>query len=96
MNEASSLALATLAGGALGTFYFGGLWWTIRGGLGSNAPGMWFFGSFTLRTGIALGGFFLATRGDWRNAMMCLLGFLAARGAVSRLTRTRTRPASAP
>jgi F1F0 ATPase subunit 2 len=96
MNEASILALATLAGGALGTIFFGGLWWTIRGALASNAPALWFFGSFTLRTGIALGGFFLATRGDWRNAMMCLLGFLAARGAVSRLTRTRTHSASTP
>jgi F1F0 ATPase subunit 2 len=89
MNEPSILVLATLAGGALGAIFFGGLWWTIRGGLPSQAPALWFFGSFTLRMSIALGGFFLATRGDWRNATMCMLGFLAARGAVSRLTRTR-------
>jgi F1F0 ATPase subunit 2 len=89
MNEASILVLATLAGGALGAIFFGGLWWTIRAALASHAPALWFFGSFTLRMSIALGGFFLAIRGDWRNAMMCMLGFLAARVAVSRLMRTR-------
>jgi F1F0 ATPase subunit 2 len=88
MNEALILLFATLAGGALGAIFFGGLWWTIRGGLPSQAPALWFFGSFALRMSVVLGGFYLATRGDWRNAAMCLLGFLAARGAVSRLTRT--------
>jgi F1F0 ATPase subunit 2 len=94
MNEASILALATLAGGALGTIFFGGLWWTVRGGLNSQAPALWFFGSFALRMSTALGGFLVATRGDWRNAAMCMLGFLAARGAVIRLTRTRPAGAS--
>jgi F1F0 ATPase subunit 2 len=93
MNEALILLLATLAGGVLGAIFFGGLWWTIRGGLSSHDPALWFFGSFALRMSIVLGGFFLVTRGDWRNATMCMVGFLVARGAVSRLTRTR--PASA-
>jgi F1F0 ATPase subunit 2 len=90
MNEASTLVLAGLAGGALGAIFFGGLWWTIRGGLPSQGPALWFFGSFALRMSIALGGFFLATHGDWRNATVCMLGFLAARSAVVRLTRTRS------
>ncbi len=94
MNEAAVLMLATLAGGALGAIFFGGLWWTIRGGLSSPAPALWFFGSFTLRMSIALGGFFLATQGDWRNAAMCMVGFLAARGAVARLTRTHSASTS--
>jgi F1F0 ATPase subunit 2 len=94
MNEASILVLATLAGGALGVIFFGGLWWTIRGALTSHSPALWFFGSFTVRMSIALGGFFLATHGDWRNATMCMLGFLASRSAVVYLTRTR--PASPP
>jgi len=94
MNEAPILILALLAGGALGTIFFGGLWWTIRGGLPSHAPALWFLASFTVRTGVVLGGFFLVTRGDWRNALACMLGFLGARAAVTWLTRTR--PASAP
>jgi F1F0 ATPase subunit 2 len=94
MNEPSTLVLAGLAGGALGAIFFGGLWWTIRGGLPSHGPALRFFGSFTLRMSIALGGFFLVTRGDWRNATMCMMGFLAARCAVLWLTRTRTASAS--
>jgi F1F0 ATPase subunit 2 len=89
MNEACILVLALLAGGALGAVFFGGLWWTIRETLSSGAPAVWFFGSFTLRTGLAVGGFLLVTHGDWRNALACMMGFLAARGAVTRLTRTR-------
>jgi len=89
MNETSILGLATCAGGALGVIFFGGLWWTIRAGLPSHGPGLWFFASFTVRMSIALAGFFLVTRGDWRNASVCLLGFLAARSAVVRLTGTR-------
>jgi F1F0 ATPase subunit 2 len=89
MNETVSLMSALLAGGALGAIFFGGLWWTIRGALPSHAPALWFLGSFIARTSIALGGVLLVTRGDWRNAMACMLGFLAARGAVTWLTRTR-------
>ncbi len=89
MNEACILVLALLAGGALGIGFFGGLWCTIRGALSSRAPAVWFFGSFTLRTGVAVGGFLLVTQGDWRNALACMMGFLAARGAVTWLTRTR-------
>jgi F1F0 ATPase subunit 2 len=88
MSETAILMLATLAGGALGAIFFGGLWWTVRCAPLSNTPAVWFFGSFTLRTTIAVGGFLGVTRGDWRNAIACLLGFLAARGAVTWLTRT--------
>jgi len=94
MNEAVSLVTAMLAGGVLGAIFFGGLWWTIRGALPSTAPALWFLGSFILRAGIAIGGVLLVTRGDWRNAAACMLGFLAARAAVTWITRTRR--ASAP
>jgi len=89
MNEAVSLVTALLVGGALGVIFFGGLWWTIRGALPSTAPALWFLGSFILRASIAIGGVLLVTRGDWRNALACMLGFLTARGAVTWLTRTR-------
>jgi F1F0 ATPase subunit 2 len=89
MNETSALILALLAGCALGAFFFGGLWWTIRGALPSQVPAVWFLGSFILRTSIAVGGVLLVTHGEWRNAVACMLGFLAARGAVTWLTRTR-------
>ena len=51
--------LAALAGLLLGIFFFGGLWWTIQKGLSSNHPGLWFFGSLIVRTGVVLIGFYL-------------------------------------
>ena len=57
MNDTLILALAGLAGGALGAIFFGGLWWTVRRGTTSTQPALWFFGSLLLRTGVALGGF---------------------------------------
>jgi len=90
MNNLSGLFLSLLAGGALGTFFFGGLWWTVRKGLTSNHPALWFFGSTLLRTGLVVVGFYFVSSGDWRKLLACLLGFFIARVVVTRLTRTKT------
>jgi F1F0 ATPase subunit 2 len=87
MNEIFLLSLALLAGAVLGTFFFGGLWWTVRQGVSSKYPLFWFLGSLLLRTVIALGGFYFVARGDWRRLAVCLAGFLLARIIVTRLTR---------
>jgi F1F0 ATPase subunit 2 len=79
MSEIAILTSSFLAGAVLGTIFFGGLWWTIRVGLGSKTPAIWFLGSFGLRTATALLGFYFVSHGDWRNALACLLGFFAAR-----------------
>jgi F1F0 ATPase subunit 2 len=79
MNEITILTLSLLAGAVLGTIFFGGLWWTVRVGLGSKTPAIWFFGSFGLRTATTLVGFYFVSHGDWRNSLACLLGFLTAR-----------------
>ena len=42
----------------LGALFFGGLWWTVRKGVSSTQPALWFFGSLLLRTSIALAGFY--------------------------------------
>ena len=49
MNEVLTLALALLAGVALGAVFFGGLWWTVRKGVSSKHPALWFLGSLLLR-----------------------------------------------
>lgn len=87
MNDTLMLALAGLAGGALGAIFFGGLWWTVRRGMASTQPALWFFGSLLLRTGVTLGGFYLVGRGQWERLLMCLLGFVAARVIVTWLSR---------
>lgn len=87
MNETLSLMLAALAGGALGSLFFGGLWWTVRRGVSSSRPALWYVGSFVLRMGIVLAGFYLVGRDHWPRLLSCLGGFLLARVAVTRLTR---------
>ena len=87
MTEALALVPSLLAGLLLGAFFFGGLWWTIRMGTPSEWSGLLFSGSFLLRTIIACAGFYLVSRGDWRKLLACLLGFLIARIAVTRLIR---------
>lgn len=87
MAEWQSLAPAFVAGLLLGAIFFGGLWWTVRAGLTAAQPALWFLGSVLLRTGIAVGGFFLVAGTEWELWLTCLLGFIVARSAVHRLTR---------
>jgi F1F0 ATPase subunit 2 len=88
MNETLTLTLAGLAGAALGAIFFGGLWWTVRRGLASTQPALWFSGSLLLRTSVALGGFYLVGGGQWERLLLCLLGFVAARLIVTWLSRS--------
>jgi F1F0 ATPase subunit 2 len=88
MNDALTLALAGLAGGALGVLFFGGLWWTVRRAIASPQPALWFFGSLLLRTSVALGGFSVVGGAQWERLVMCLLGFVAARVIVTWLSRS--------
>jgi F1F0 ATPase subunit 2 len=87
MNETLSSALACLAGGGLGAVFFGGLWWTVRRGVSSRRPALWFICSGLLRTSIVLAGFYLVSGNQWKRALACLLGFASARLTVLWLTR---------
>jgi F1F0 ATPase subunit 2 len=86
MHETLSLVLALVTGVLLGGIFFGGLWWTVRKGVSSKHPALWFFGSLLLRTSIALAGFYFIGRGHWERLLVCLLGFIIARFIVMRLT----------
>jgi F1F0 ATPase subunit 2 len=87
MNEASTLVLAWLAGGVLGAIFFGGLWWTVRKGVSSRQPALWFLGSLLLRMTIVLAGFYFTSGGYWERLLVCALGFVLARPVVTWLTR---------
>ena len=87
MNETLTLALAWLAGGLLGAIFFGGLWWTVRNGVSSPQPALWFFGSLLLRMSIVLAGFYFVSGGQWKRLVACLVGFVIARVVVTWLTR---------
>jgi F1F0 ATPase subunit 2 len=90
MNETLSLLLILVTGVLLGAIFFGGLWWTVRKGLSSRQPALWFLGSLLLRTSVALAGFYFIARGHWERLLVCLFGFIIARLIVMRLTRPAT------
>lgn len=87
MNESVMLGVAGAVGLVLGAVFFGGLWWTVRKGISSSRPALWFLGSLLLRTGIVLAGFYFVGGNQWQRLLACLLGFVIARFLVIRLTR---------
>jgi F1F0 ATPase subunit 2 len=92
MNDTLSLVLALVTGVLLGAMFFGGLWWTVRKGVSSKRPALWFFGSLVLRMSIVLAGFYFVSGGHWERLLLCLLGFVIARFIVMRLTRAPKKP----
>jgi F1F0 ATPase subunit 2 len=92
MTEPLMLILACLAGVVLGAIFFGGLWVTIRRGVSSERPALWFFLSLLLRMSITLAGFYFVSEGHWKRLLLCLLGFVAARFAVTRVTQRGGKP----
>ncbi len=88
MNETLTLIRAGGAGAALGAFFFGGLWWTVRKGVSSPRLALWFFVSLLLRMSVVLAGFYFIGRGSWQRLVAGLFGFIIARFIVLRLTRT--------
>ena len=92
MNEILSLVPALVTGMLLGAMFFGGLWWTVRKGVSSARPALWFFGSLLLRTSMTLVGFYVVSDGHWERLLVCLLGFTIARLIATRLTRIAERP----
>ena len=87
MNEALSLAYAFAAGSLLGAMFYGGLWWTVRRAVPSKRVALWFLGSLLLHMGLALAGFYFVAGAHWQRLLLCLLGFVLARLAVTWLTR---------
>jgi len=99
MHETLILVPACLAGAALGVVFFGGLWWTVRKGVASKQPALWFLGSLLVRLSVTLAGFWLVgfwfTPGtNWARMAACLIGFVLSRGAVTRLSGAHAARAS--
>lgn len=71
------------AGVVLGILFFAGLWLTIRQGLNSKHPGIWFAASLILRIGSMMLGLLLITRQSWQSLASALIGFLAVRSYMT-------------
>lgn len=96
MSEFLTLAPALVAGLSLGALFFGALWWTVRRGLSSRRPALWFLGSLLVRTSIVLAGFYVVSGGRWDRLLACLLGFVIARQIATRLIGPPAEPHSSP
>jgi len=96
MNETLTLTLSLAVGLLLGAIFFGGLLWTVRKGVLSKQPALWFFGSLVVRMSIVLTGFYFVGRGHWERLLLCLLGFIVARIIVTRLTGSPVKHHNSP
>lgn len=79
MSDYFSLLLALAAGMALGLFFFGGLWLTVRQLPTSPSPALLLLASFVGRTALTLVAFYFVMGGRWERLLACLAGFLLAR-----------------
>jgi F1F0 ATPase subunit 2 len=87
MHELLELLLASVAGAILGAIFFGGLWWTVRECVVGQRSTLWLLGSWLVRMGIAVTGFYLVGHMHWLRLLAALFGFIVARLLVIRLIR---------
>jgi F1F0 ATPase subunit 2 len=92
----AGLILSLIVGTALGLFFFGGLWWTVRKAITSTNPALWFFGSVMLRMAVVMSGFYLVMAGDWRRLCIALVGFIIARMLVTHFSPSPQENSHAP
>ncbi len=89
MNDTMALALAAAVGVLLGAFFFGALWWTVKKGILSKRPALWFAVSFMIRTGVTLLGFYIVSLWRWERLLACIGGFIAAQISVKLILKEK-------
>jgi F1F0 ATPase subunit 2 len=87
VSDIGPLIGALAIGMFLGALFFGGLWWTVRRGLATANPALWFGVSALARMAMTLSGLYYVARAGWPSLVACLCGLLIARVAATRLTR---------
>lgn len=90
MNDKLILFFSAIAGLGLGTFFFGGLWFTVKKGMESTHPALWFMGSLLLRTSLTLLGFYFVANGELSRLLVCFAGFILVRTVITRKTKSPT------
>jgi len=82
------IVMGLLAGFALGGFFFGGLWLTVKNIHKVKNPALLFFSSMIIRLAIILTGFYFIGDHDWQRILLLLIGFITARFFVIKITKT--------
>jgi F1F0 ATPase subunit 2 len=85
--EILAVTFSLFAGLALGTVFFGGLWWTISRSAASKRPALLFVTSFVVRTSFAISGLYVVGHSHLERLSACVLGFFAVRFLILRLAR---------
>ena len=88
--EMLAVTLSLFAGLAIGTVFFGGLWWTTSRVAATKRPALLFVASFVVRTSFAISGLYAVGNARLERLSACLLGFFAVRFLILRLTRPAT------
>ena len=96
MTNTQAELCALLIGLLSGAIFFAGLWWTVRTGTAARNPAAWFPVSSLLRASLSVVGFYYVAADGWQALLLCLGGFLIARGAMFRLVRAASRTPHAP
>jgi F1F0 ATPase subunit 2 len=87
-----NVLVSALAGIAIGVFFYGGLWFTVRHLVTTRHPVWLTLASFWGRTAVTLAAFLLVVNGRWENALAALAGFGLGRLLVSQLSRKGGQP----
>ena len=87
--------LCLVAGAALGTFFYYGLWWTVRRVATAAHPGLLSLASFAVRAAVVLGLLWYLTKGRWDLLAAALAGFILARIVAVRRLGPMRRPRDA-
>jgi len=84
-----TIILMFFGGAFLGLLFFGGLWFTSKKMLTSRKPIVWYLGSFLIRVGFTLFGFYYLGQNNFKYLLICLLGFVTARFIIVRMTKKK-------
>jgi F1F0 ATPase subunit 2 len=85
MNNILSMTFALVTGFSLGTIFYAGLWWTVKKGVTSKRPALWFGVGALVRISITVTGFYFISQGNWKRLIVCLIGFVMAHFAIKSL-----------
>jgi len=80
----AGLIASVAIGAALGLFFFGGLWWTLKRLPVSRKPQFVMAASFLVRSALTVAGFWAVMDGRWERLLAALAGFLVMRMVVMR------------
>lgn len=87
MNELIQYILILTAGFVLGVLFFAGLWFTVKKSVSAKNPILWILGSFIVRMGFVLPGFYHMAQFGWHAMFLGLFGLILARFIIKYFIR---------